>query len=369
MTETPRIIALVCAAAYLSLIGCSDDGASRQDVASDVGDALDTTTADDAGIGGDTGTTDTPITDTGTVDAATTDTETRVPRSDVELDAATTCVPLVVPETVGVHVAPDGRPDASGTMADPIDLVTALSSDGPALPGDTIWLASGTYAGVYTSELRGTEAFPIVVRPLPGARVTLDSNVTSDEGGSGLTINGEWSVFMGLEVMSSDPGRVSTEDSSNPSDITLRSGINVFGPNTAVVNCVVHDTAGGFGSWRPAVDSVLYGNVIYNNGWTAPGKRAWPRDLHSKRDWHEADGRQHHLLRLWHRDPRVHRGRRDRRVRCAPQRLVPHRRIGSTVLAAQGRLPDRRVSAGVTSDDEQQPELVSVPWNAVGLWG
>lgn len=182
------------------------------------------------------------------------------------------CVPIESPDvTAGVHVSPEGTAGGEGTMASPIDLATALSAAGPVAPGDTVWLAGGTYAGIFTSELEGTEAFPIVVRPLPGARATLDSNV-GDEGGAGLTVNGEWTIFHGLEVLSTDADRVSEEDSSGPTDVTLRGGITVFGPNIQIVNCVVHDTAQGFSVWRPAIDAEIYGNIIYNNGWTAPGR-------------------------------------------------------------------------------------------------
>lgn len=186
-------------------------------------------------------------------------------------NTSNTCVPLPDPETVGIHVSPEGSAGGVGTPADPLDLQTALSS-GPAVQaGDTVWLAAGTYTGIFASDLSGTQTAPIVVRPVPGARVILDSNVGT-QGDSGLTLDGEWAVYMGLEVMSSDADRVSEEDSSSPTDLTLRGGIEVFGPHVEVVNCVVHDTAQGISFWRPAEQSVLYGNIIYNNGWTAPGR-------------------------------------------------------------------------------------------------
>jgi hypothetical protein len=181
------------------------------------------------------------------------------------------CVPLAPPQAEGVHVSVDGSPTGTGSSADPVDLETALSSGGPAEPGDTIWLAAGTYLGVFTSDLSGTDTSPITVRPLPGAHVILDSNAGVARG-TGLTINGEWATYRGLEVLSSDPDRASEEDTSSPTDITLGGGISIFGPNVKVINCVVHDTAQGFSFWNPAVDSEVYGNIIFNNGWTAPGR-------------------------------------------------------------------------------------------------
>ena len=34
-----------------------------------------------------------------------------------------------------------------------------------------------------------------------------------------------------------------------------------------LINLIIHDTALGYGWWKEAVNSEIYGNVIYNNGW------------------------------------------------------------------------------------------------------
>lgn len=99
----------------------------------------------------------------------------------------------------------------------------------------------------------------------------IDTNVLG-QSGAGLTINGDWVVFHDFEVMSSDGNRVSTENSSNPSDITLNSGVTIFAAHSKLINFVIHDTAQGISFWKPAISSELYGNIIYNNGWTAPGR-------------------------------------------------------------------------------------------------
>src|ERR1019366_2808888 len=38
------------------------------------------------------------------------------------------------------------------------------------------------------------------------------------------------------------------------------------GPNTKFIDLVIHDTGMGFGFWQEAVNSELYGNIIYNCG-------------------------------------------------------------------------------------------------------
>lgn len=226
---------------------CGGSGGAGTDAGGDAHSAVDAASPSDAASSSDAA----PATDAGLGDER--------------------CVVPAPPDTSGVHASPDGSPTAAGTQADPLDLATALSSDGPVAPGDTLWLAPGEYRGVYVSDLRGTEAFPILVRPLPGAHVTLNSDV-SDAGDAGLTINGEWTRYQGLEVLSTDADRESVQDTSGPTDVSLRPGVTVFGSHVQVVNCVVHDTAEGFSFWRPAIDSELNGNIIYNNGWTAPGR-------------------------------------------------------------------------------------------------
>lgn len=177
--------------------------------------------------------------------------------------------PFEVPQ--GFFASPNGSPNAFGTQNDPLDLQTALSSSSPVEAGDTLWLIEGVYKGLYTSELRGTQALPIRVSVLPGKQAILDGNVAS--AGSVLHVKGSWTNYYGLEVLSSSPTHTSLESGSNPSDLVTNGGVTVQGANTKVINFIVHDnTGGGISSWSDAPDSELYGNIIYNNGWTGPDR-------------------------------------------------------------------------------------------------
>jgi len=181
-----------------------------------------------------------------------------------------TCTPAQTP--TGIFVSTTGTSTASGTLNDPLDLATALSSSSPVQSGETIWVLGGTYNGAFTSDLRGTASQRITVRPYPYQHVKIDSNIATS--GSGLRINGEYVDFYDFEVMSSDTDRESVENSSGPSDVSLLNGVNIFGAKIKVINFVVHDNSGGISSWRTGsdADSEIYGNLIYNNGWTAPGR-------------------------------------------------------------------------------------------------
>ncbi|MQA28708.1 MAG: hypothetical protein GEU82_02555 [Luteitalea sp.] len=164
-------------------------------------------------------------------------------------------------------VSPDGAATNDGTLAHPLDLATAISADSPAMPGDTIWLRGGRYAGAFTSALAGTAAAPIVVRQYPGERATIDG---AGVHANTFTVRGEHAWYWGFEVTNSDPIRVydeKVEVNDAAGDDGVRGvGINVFGPHTRFINLVVHDALGGFGLWESAVDAEIYGCLAYNNG-------------------------------------------------------------------------------------------------------
>ena len=181
------------------------------------------------------------------------------------------CTNLPIETPVGVFASPTGVSSATGAQNDPLDLATALSSTSIVQQGETLWLMEGTYRGSFTSNLRGTSLLPISVKPLPGKRAIIDGNDPS--GSSALSIKGEWTNYYGLEVMSSSTTHTSLETGSNPTDLVTNSGVTVTGPNTKIINFIVHDNVGsGMNSWSNAPDSELYGNIIYNNGWTGPDR-------------------------------------------------------------------------------------------------
>ena len=161
----------------------------------------------------------------------------------------------------GWYVAPEGAPSSDGSRTKPMDLATALGRSSPARAGDTIWLTGGVYGGSFVSDLLGTPEAPIVVRRLPGSRVTLDGGAAPER--PTLTIRGANTWYWGFEVMNSDPNRIQHR-SGNP---TMRgTGVDIHGPGVRVINLVVHDAANGIAAWSPAGGAVIYGSLIYFNG-------------------------------------------------------------------------------------------------------
>ncbi|MDF1879892.1 hypothetical protein JHD50_01020 [Sulfurimonas sp. MAG313] len=188
--------------------------------------------------------------------------------------AASICAPLPMEQPLGIFASPQGNANAAGTEQDPLDLATALLNNDKVQDGNTLWLMEGTYKGTFTSELRGSENNPIKVKPYPGKYVRIDT--TNAPSGAGLLINGTWTHYYGIEVTSYDGNRVSKVDnSSNPSDITLNSGVSIIGSTNKVINFIAHDNASGIDAWSKrkdgftGIDTETYGSIIYNNGWSA----------------------------------------------------------------------------------------------------
>jgi hypothetical protein len=123
-----------------------------------------------------------------------------------------------------------------------------------------VWLLPGTYRAPakdgkrqpLVSELKGVEGRPIVLRAVPGSRVTLDG---------WLEVKGAYAWYWGFEVADSTYTVKTKEGVEGHGTL-----VNVFGPGTKFVNLDVHDGAMGFGLWSPAVDAEVYGCTIHDFG-------------------------------------------------------------------------------------------------------
>ncbi len=202
--------------------------------------------------------------------------------------AASTCKPLAIEKPVGIFVSPTGKANAQGTEADPLDLATVFERYSTLVqPGDTLWLMEGTYKGNYTSFLNGTEDNPINVKPYPGKHVKIQSPILPlhEFGGGTLNVQGAWVNYYGLEVTSLSTDRLAeltgssgyTVEEINGVDvptnyIDVQGGLSIGtyynSSHSNIINTIVHDTKGGLSSFSASTDAELYGNIIYNNGWT-----------------------------------------------------------------------------------------------------
>lgn len=153
---------------------------------------------------------------------------------------------------LNVYVAPTGSPAGDGSLAHPTDLQTALEiATTRGQPGGTIWLRGGTYTyrTDVDSNIRGLPNQPITIRSYPGEWAVLDG---------WLTLYGSEVIFRDFEIMNSNSVRDQT---------TGHTGLRVYASNSKCINMVVHDSIGdGVELWEQAVNSELYGCLIYRNG-------------------------------------------------------------------------------------------------------
>jgi hypothetical protein len=165
-------------------------------------------------------------------------------------------------------VAPDGQYTNTGTMDSPFSLARALS--GKSInPGDTIWLRGGNYYGHFISELQGAPQLPVRIGSYPGEWATLVDNRPNAPNSPVLWIKGGWAIYRDFEITNINTQR---RTSSLPDGFNRPHGIQAEAPHTKIVNLVIHDVGVAIGFWNPAIDSELYGNIIYNNGWVAPDR-------------------------------------------------------------------------------------------------
>lgn len=169
-------------------------------------------------------------------------------------------------------VGPDGRSTNDGSRSSPWDWNSTCGQNPPhhtpaaVQPGDTVWVLGGSYGrnGSYSNDchLTGTAAAPIIVRAVPGDRVTLWGS---------LGVFGNYTWYWGFEVANSYSRltHVCTSNPDGPND-----GIHFYeadfykATGNKLINNVVHDCADGIGD-QQALETEDYGNIVYNNGWVS----------------------------------------------------------------------------------------------------
>jgi len=169
----------------------------------------------------------------------------------------------------GWFADPNGSSTGAGSIGDPWDLQTAFDGGYPAnvvQPGDTVWLRGGTYNDQYTATDSGTNGNPITYRSYTGEWAKIDGNVHPGQLGNSINIiavTGSDLVFRDFEIMDSGTIR------SIPGDCEpycRGDGININGDRISVINMVIHDCGQGVVA-QHKVDHVIYGNLLYYNGW------------------------------------------------------------------------------------------------------
>ncbi|MEK7633618.1 MAG: hypothetical protein AAB437_02130 [Patescibacteria group bacterium] len=150
-------------------------------------------------------------------------------------------------------VSPNGNASGNGSRENPWDLQTALNQPASVHPGDMIWLRGGTYTGNFISNLTGTAAAPITVKQYLREKAVFAAST----GQFIFRASAPWGIYQGFEVVGTTPGR----NTERPV------GIQSYAANNKFINLIVHDANVGFQVRTGAVDSEIYGSIIYNNGY------------------------------------------------------------------------------------------------------
>jgi len=165
------------------------------------------------------------------------------------------------------YVSPQGTSSGGGTKESPWDISSALLGQHQVEPGDNVYLLGGTYRRrpeeLFEVRLVGAKARPIHIRSAPGERATIDGGLIVHEPSAYVWI---WN----LEILVSEPNpKEPVSPGSHPEGFDRpNGGLHMRGGvNCKYINLVVHDNRQGFSFWIGAVDSEIYGCIIYDNGW------------------------------------------------------------------------------------------------------
>jgi len=171
-----------------------------------------------------------------------------------------------------IFVAPVAGKMSGGTRKQPYDLPMLLNGKVQLLPGDTINLAGGDYFGDFNFHFEGTPEKQIVIRSVPGETAVLHGHIDLKPGTRYLTL-------MDFEICadrSKSWKRVSRQRGSSVKDIYSAAGITAGSSwmnGIKIINLVIHDVPdNGIENWTRSVNSEVYGNIVYNNGWDGPDR-------------------------------------------------------------------------------------------------
>jgi len=165
------------------------------------------------------------------------------------------------------YAAPQGKPTNPGTQKEPWDIASALDANQKLSPGDTLYLLPGTYKrrpeALLEVRLTGTAEKPIHIRPTPGARVRIDGGLSVQNPSAHVWIRD-------LEIFVSEPvPEKPISPGSHPEDLKRPwGGVQMHGgKNCKYINLVIHNCNQGISCWKGEIDPLIYGCIIYGNGW------------------------------------------------------------------------------------------------------
>lgn len=145
---------------------------------------------------------------------------------------------------------------------DPVTWSRLLLNYNKVIPGDTIYLQGGIYSGNFETLFAGTAALPITVKPYNNESVIIDGK---------LTIGGAYTQWQDLIFTYSGWPKRTTDIPGNADDIPYSNSLTINAAYTKIINNIMHDMVGFLANY-PAQGSEIYGNLMYNFGWSGPDR-------------------------------------------------------------------------------------------------
>lgn len=210
------------------------------------------------------------------------------------------------PATVGTiyYAATNGTAGGTGSIGSPWDLRTAMTKTATIVGGDYIYLRGGTYTNtpehvtvgfegdIWQATISGSYGNPVTIQSYPGEWAIWDGGAF----GNGINAyhaaarpvlkvgdptdatKGRFLWFRNMEFMSSSTNArisgtvncstcVPPTNEAFPEDFFLTDGPYVYGQSNIFSNLIIHDLSTGISAWEQSSKTLVYGCVIYNNGW------------------------------------------------------------------------------------------------------
>lgn len=175
-------------------------------------------------------------------------------------------------------ISPQGTITGLGTQQSPWDITSTLAGKQNVRPGDNVYLLEGIYRcpdrGLdnqgYRISLKGSREQPIRIASAPGHHALVDGGLCVLEGTQYIHLEN-------IEITASEnqymPRTISEKGSHPKSYNRIWGGLWIAGGDTCkYINLVIRDCAIGILFKQAAVNSEIYGCIIYDNGWKAPDR-------------------------------------------------------------------------------------------------
>lgn len=174
-------------------------------------------------------------------------------------------------------VALNGQATNPGTIEEPWDIVSGLINQTQVQPGDTVYIRGGEYQVPnyvngdhgFQLQLKGTEQGRVTVRNYQDEHVVLDGGILADKANNYPT----FVDLVGLEVTVRHHEEDFDLEDHRAQPHPHGGVILKFGEGIRLINCVIHHGMHqGIGYWEGLKgDCLIYGCVVYNNGWRNAG--------------------------------------------------------------------------------------------------